>query len=171
MSFSETIPAALQMTTFSESMEKLSPVVPFGFTNTTSGDSGNVNFTSNETFNYFDNSSGYYDYEFDYYDYIAGHEFPVEKYRVVPLWEAVFKVAIYSNIIVLSLVGNILIVVVVVCNKRLRTTTNYYIVNLAISDLLVTLSCSWVHLVGDLTTGWVLGTFFCKLNSFAQGMY
>ena len=27
----------------------------------------------------------------------------------------------------------------------------------------------WVHLVDDLTEGWVLGAFFCVFNTFAQG--
>ena len=34
---------------------------------------------------------------------------------------------------------------------------------------MVTVSCSWVHLVHDLTEGWVLGAFFCRVNSFTQG--
>ncbi|KAL5018154.1 hypothetical protein ScPMuIL_003876, partial [Solemya velum] len=50
----------------------------------------------------------------------------------------------------------------------MQTVTNYYIVNLAIADLMVTVSCSWVSLVDDITEGWVLGDFFCKLNTFTQ---
>ncbi|XP_069125505.1 QRFP-like peptide receptor [Argopecten irradians] len=104
-----------------------------------------------------------YDYVLDYsqFDYL-------KPLKAVPLLEAVIKVAVYSNIIVLSAIGNVLIILVVIWNKQLRTTTNFYIVNLAVSDLLVTLGCSWVHVVDDLTEGWVLGTFFCKFNSFAQ---
>ncbi|XP_033757176.1 QRFP-like peptide receptor [Pecten maximus] len=104
-----------------------------------------------------------YDYVIDYsqYDYL-------KPLKSVPLLEAVIKVAVYSSIILLAAVGNVLIILVVIWNKQLRTTTNFYIVNLAVSDLLVTLACSWVHVVDDLTEGWILGTFFCKFNSFAQ---
>lgn len=84
-------------------------------------------------------------------------------------YEVALKVATYCAIIVLSLIGNTLVVYVVWRNHRMRTTTNYFIVNLAISDILVTVCCTWVHLVDDLTEGWVLGAFFCKFNSFAQG--
>jgi len=52
---------------------------------------------------------------------------------------------------------------------HLRTPTNYFIVNLAVCDLMVTSLCTWVHLVGDLTHDWLLGAFFCKFNGFAQG--
>ncbi|XP_076073251.1 QRFP-like peptide receptor [Mytilus galloprovincialis] len=88
--------------------------------------------------------------------------------KVVPLPEIIWKVALFVLIILTAVTGNILIIVVVAWNKRLRTTTNYYIVNLAVSDLLVTIWCSWVYLVDNLTEGFVLGTFFCKFNTFAQ---
>ena len=75
----------------------------------------------------------------------------------------------YGIVVMLSLIGNVAVLFVVARNKRLHTPTNYFIVNLAVSDIMVTSSCTWVHLVDDLTEGWVLGAFFCKLNSFAQG--
>jgi hypothetical protein len=96
------------------------------------------------------------------------HPYP-KPFRQVPVWEASIKICVYSLVILLSVIGNILIILVVAKNKRMRTTTNYYIVNLAASDLLVTLSCTWVNLVNDLSEGWILGSFFCKVNSFAQG--
>ncbi|XP_041364201.1 QRFP-like peptide receptor [Gigantopelta aegis] len=89
-------------------------------------------------------------------------------YKHVALWEVVIKVITYIPIIVLALVGNFFVILVVAKNKRMRTTTNYYIVNLAIADLLVVVSCSWVHLLTDLTEGWILGAFFCRFNTFAQ---
>lgn len=96
------------------------------------------------------------------------HPYP-KPFRQVPVWEASIKIFVYSLMILLSVIGNILIILVVAKNKRMRTTTNFYIVNLAASDLLVTLSCTWVNLVNDLAEGWILGSFFCKVNSFAQG--
>ncbi|CAH1793439.1 unnamed protein product [Owenia fusiformis] len=86
----------------------------------------------------------------------------------VPIWEMVVKVTVTTLVMLVSLIGNSVVVFVVWKNARMRTTTNYYIVNLAISDILVTLCCTWVHLVDDLSEGWVLGAFFCKINTFAQ---
>ncbi|KAK7475830.1 hypothetical protein BaRGS_00032880 [Batillaria attramentaria] len=86
-----------------------------------------------------------------------------------PLWEIVVKTVFYVPIISLAIIGNVLVILVVARNKRMRTTTNYYIVNLAVADCLVALTCSWVHLLDDLTPGWVLGAFFCKFNTFTQG--
>lgn len=89
----------------------------------------------------------------------------------VPLYEIILKSYLYAMIIFFSLVGNSLIIVVVLRHKQMRTTTNYYIVNLAVADILVTIFCTWVHLVNNLNNNnWVLGGFFCKFNTFSQGM-
>ncbi|XP_013406185.1 QRFP-like peptide receptor [Lingula anatina] len=101
----------------------------------------------------------------DAYDYSIYYYSGVKK--TVPVWEVTVKIIAYLCIIILSLVGNLLVIAVVLKNSRLRTTTNYYIVNLAVSDLMVTSTSTWVHLVENLTEGWVLGAFFCKFNTFA----
>ena len=101
------------------------------------------------------------------YDY-SQMDYPGQM-KVIPHWQSVIKIAVYVVIMITAIIGNVLIIVVVARNKRMRTTTNFYIVNLAVSDLLVTGFCTWVRLVDDLTEGWVLGTFFCKVNTFAQG--
>jgi len=82
---------------------------------------------------------------------------------------ALMQVAVYSVIIVTSVVGNGAVICVVYRERHMRTTTNYFIVNLAVCDVMVTSLCTWVHLVSDLTHDWLLGAFFCKFNSFAQG--
>ena len=86
-----------------------------------------------------------------------------------PIWEILVKSFCYIITIVMAIVGNVLIIVIVWRNRRMHTTTNFYLINLAVADLMIAGSCSWVHLVHDLTEGWALGAFFCKFNSFAQG--
>ena len=109
----------------------------------------------------------------DIYDAYANYDTRLMDYpastKIVPHWEAIIKITVYSIIMITAVVGNVLIILVVLRNKQMRTTTNFYIVNLAVSDLLVTGFCTWVRLVDNLTEGWVLGTFFCKVNTFAQG--
>ena len=104
-------------------------------------------------------------FEFD--DYYTT-DYP-EAIKSLPVWEIVIKVILYGVIIVASLLGNTLLIIVVFRNKRMHTATNYYIVNLGVADLMVALSCTWVHVVDDVTEGWSLGAFFCRINSFAHG--
>ncbi|XP_046360468.1 neuropeptide FF receptor 2-like isoform X2 [Haliotis cracherodii] len=132
---------------------------------TTSSTTQNVlysNVTSSYNYNYNNTVEVAYDADsFDAFDYPGG-------FKHVPSWEIALKTLTYIPVIAFAIVGNVLIILVVARNKRMQTTTNYYIVNLAAADLLVAVSCSWVHLVDDLTDGWVLGSFFCKFNTFAQ---
>ena len=47
------------------------------------------------------------------------------------------KTLVYAAIMLFSLLGNTAIIIIVLKNKRMRTTTNYLIVNMAASDLLI----------------------------------
>jgi|SRR6218665_2103407 len=91
------------------------------------------------------------------------------KIKLVTPLETGLKVTFTAALMSVALLGNMSVIVTVARNRRMRTATNYFIVNLAVSDLMVSLSCTWVSLVDNLTEGWVLGAFFCVFNSFAQG--
>ncbi|XP_060602793.1 substance-P receptor-like [Ruditapes philippinarum] len=113
--------------------------------------------------------------EYDFYEMFANDTIDYKNVpffghiKKVPLYEIIFKSYLYAMIIFFSLVGNTLIIVVVMRHKQMRTTTNFYIVNLAVADILVTVFCTWVHLVNNLNNNtWVLGGFFCKFNTFSQ---
>ena len=70
-------------------------------------------------------------------------------------WVQTTFIVLYSLVIFLSLVGNIMVIWTLWKHKHMRTVTNYYILNLAVSDLLVatfvmplklleyTAPCSW----------------------------
>ena len=53
----------------------------------------------------------------------------------------IVKLSITAIISIWSLIGNILVIAVVLCNQFLRTPMNYYLVNLAVADLLITVLC------------------------------
>jgi len=53
------------------------------------------------------------------------------------LGESVALSAIYCVVLVTGVVGNVATCVVVVRNKYMHTATNYYLVSLAVSDMLV----------------------------------
>ncbi|XP_066300256.1 neuropeptide FF receptor 2-like [Branchiostoma lanceolatum] len=78
-------------------------------------------------------------------------------------------VSCFSLIFLLSLAGNLLVCLVVVKDRSLRNVTNYFVVNLAISDLLVTLLGMPLTLVSDILFGWRLGAVVCQLTTL-QGL-
>ncbi|XP_057376357.1 QRFP-like peptide receptor [Daphnia carinata] len=70
---------------------------------------------------------------------------------------------------IVSILGNCAVIIAVYHNPALRSTINFYLVNLAVADVLIALCCMWPHLVNDLTKpAFILGAFMCKFNAFAQ---
>ncbi|XP_055943066.1 neuropeptide SIFamide receptor-like isoform X1 [Argiope bruennichi] len=55
-------------------------------------------------------------------------------------------------------------------SPRMRTVTNYFIVNLALADILVLIFCLPATLLGNIIFPWVLGLFMCKSVSYLQGV-
>uniref|UniRef100_A0A4X1TDX5 Neuropeptide FF receptor 1 n=1 Tax=Sus scrofa TaxID=9823 RepID=A0A4X1TDX5_PIG len=82
---------------------------------------------------------------------------------------AMFIVA-YVLIFLLCMVGNTLVCFVVLKNRRMRTVTNMFILNLAVSDLLVGIFCMPTTLVDNLITGWPFDNATCKMSGLVQGM-
>ena len=70
--------------------------------------------------------------------------------------------------LVLSL-GNLIVIMVVAFNRKMRSTTNMYVMNLALSDLIVGCFCTWTHLGRRITVDWPFGPVICKLATFMQG--
>ncbi|XP_020641810.3 neuropeptide FF receptor 1 [Pogona vitticeps] len=83
---------------------------------------------------------------------------------------AVLYIVAYLFIFALCVVGNSLVCFVVLKNRRMRTVTNLFIFNLAISDLLVGIFCVPTTLVDNLITGWPFSNSICKMSGLAQGM-
>ncbi|XP_054467303.1 neuropeptide FF receptor 1 like 2 [Anoplopoma fimbria] len=86
------------------------------------------------------------------------------------LYVAAIYILAYFFIFLLCMVGNILVCLIVLENRRMRTVTNLFILNLAISDLLVGIFCIPTTLVDNLITGWPFSNTVCKMSGFVQGM-
>uniref|UniRef100_A0A8C5JX77 Alpha-1B adrenergic receptor n=1 Tax=Jaculus jaculus TaxID=51337 RepID=A0A8C5JX77_JACJA len=65
--------------------------------------------------------------------------------------------------ILFAIVGNILVILSVACNRHLRTPTNYFIVNLAIADLLLSFTVLPFSATLEVLGYWVLGRIFCDI--------
>ncbi|KAM4577680.1 neuropeptide FF receptor 1 like 2 [Odontesthes bonariensis] len=86
------------------------------------------------------------------------------------LYVAASYILAYSFIFLLCMVGNILVCLIVLENRCMRTVTNLFILNLAISDLLVGIFCIPTTLVDNLITGWPFSNTVCKMSGFVQGV-
>lgn len=84
-----------------------------------------------------------------------------------------FKTIIYCVIILGSILGNSFVILVVYKRKRMRTTTNYMIVSMAVSDLFFAIfavppSIRTVYAGHDLLVRGITAELICKLVTFIQ---
>lgn len=97
-------------------------------------------------------------------------DYPYRKDTWIPItWREVLKIVAYMIVFLVSVAGNLLVILVVYYNAHMRNSTNTYLVNLAVADLLVTFGCMWVHIIRHLShPNYVLPAIMCKVDSFMQ---
>ncbi|KAJ0179138.1 hypothetical protein K1T71_004850 [Dendrolimus kikuchii] len=76
----------------------------------------------------------------------------------------------YFLIFMLSISGNCLVIATLASNRRMRTVTNVYLLNLAISDFLLGVFCLPFTLVGQIYRRFLFGATMCKLIPFLQAV-
>ncbi|XP_034852362.1 C-C chemokine receptor type 2 isoform X1 [Mirounga leonina] len=91
------------------------------------------------------------------YDYDYGA--PCQKANVKQIAAGLLP-PLYSLVFIFGFVGNMLVVLILINCKRLKSMTDIYLLNLAISDLLFLLTIPfWAHYA---VHGWLLGEVMCK---------
>ncbi|XP_048036956.1 neuropeptide FF receptor 1 like 1 [Megalobrama amblycephala] len=83
---------------------------------------------------------------------------------------AVSYILSYLLVLLLCVVGNGLVCLVVIRNRNMRSVTNLFILNLAISDLLVGVFCVPTTLIDSLISGWPFSQITCTMSNLIQGM-
>ena len=66
-------------------------------------------------------------------------------------------------ILLVDLIGNTIIVCVIMLKRKMRTFTNWLILNLAVADLSVALFCIPLEIPLEMNHKWIYGKFFCNI--------
>ncbi|GMT25968.1 hypothetical protein PFISCL1PPCAC_17265, partial [Pristionchus fissidentatus] len=77
-----------------------------------------------------------------------------------------FYAVLFNIVIWSSVVGNSIVIWIVLCHERMRTVTNYYLLNLAIADASISIlntGFTWSYLVHY---NWTWPHFYCAINNF-----
>lgn len=77
--------------------------------------------------------------------------------------KAVVLGLILGVFIAFGVVGNILVILSVVCHRHLRTVTHYFIVNLAVADLMLSSTVLPFSAIFEILDRWVFGRVFCNV--------
>ena len=89
-------------------------------------------------------------------------------------YEAVVRVVVpvvFTVIAILGFVGNLSVIIVVVANLQMRSTTNTLIISLALADLLFIVICVPFTAVSYAITVWPFGTAWCMVISHCSSNY
>ncbi|XP_021024235.1 gastrin/cholecystokinin type B receptor isoform X2 [Mus caroli] len=84
--------------------------------------------------------------------------------------ELTIRITLYAVIFLMSVGGNVLIIVVLGLSRRLRTVTNTFLLSLAVSDLLLAVACMPFTLLPNLMGTFIFGTVICKAVSYLMGV-
>lgn len=71
----------------------------------------------------------------------------------------------YSLVTVLSLIGNVIILIVLIKRRRMRIVTNFFLANITVANLLYTL-CAPLHFINETYGEWIYFDIMCQLLPF-----
>ncbi|XP_055381524.1 probable serine/threonine-protein kinase DDB_G0282963 isoform X3 [Condylostylus longicornis] len=92
----------------------------------------------------------------------------LDEHTPAPNWSDVtvltIKGVIFCTIIIAAVLGNALVIISVQRNRKLRVITNYFVVSLAMADMLVALCAMTFNASVELSGGkWLFGRFMCNV--------
>ena len=88
---------------------------------------------------------------------------------VVPSYQQAISITMYSIVIVLAVGGNTTVCYIVFSARRMRTVMNFFIVSLALSDILMAVICIPFTFIANLViNSWPFGYALCPIVTFLQ---
>lgn len=85
---------------------------------------------------------------------------------IMAWYNQVVYVIAFVIIVVVAAGGNAVVVWIVLAHRPMRTVTNYFLVNLAVSDALISLFNTLFNFVAMLYSDWPFGRAYCKFAQF-----
>ncbi|KAL1509298.1 hypothetical protein ABEB36_004060 [Hypothenemus hampei] len=76
------------------------------------------------------------------------------------------QISLFVLLFLLAVIGNTLIILTLAQNRRMRTVTNLFLLNLAVSDLMLGVLVMPVTLVGSFLRRFIFGEILCKAFQF-----
>ncbi|XP_046365272.1 5-hydroxytryptamine receptor 2C-like [Haliotis rufescens] len=74
-----------------------------------------------------------------------------------------WNVLLLAPVVVFGVAGNTLVIMAISLEKRLQNVTNYFLMSLAVTDLLVSLIVMPLSIINEITGQWLFGLTLCNL--------
>ncbi|XP_062855712.1 melatonin receptor type 1A-like [Trichomycterus rosablanca] len=85
-------------------------------------------------------------------------------------WTVTVLASVLITTIVVDVLGNLLVIVSVFRNRKLRKAGNAFVVSLAVADLVVALYPYPLVLTAIFHKGWIAGNIHCQISGFLMGL-
>lgn len=89
-----------------------------------------------------------------------------ENIFVMPWWQQGLFITAFVILFLVATVGNLIVIWIVLAHKRMRTVTNYFLVNLAVADALISVLNTLFTSTFLMYQDWWYGLAWCKFTTF-----
>uniref|UniRef100_A0A673GG95 Neuromedin-K receptor-like n=1 Tax=Sinocyclocheilus rhinocerous TaxID=307959 RepID=A0A673GG95_9TELE len=85
---------------------------------------------------------------------------------VQPPWRVAIWSVAYSSVLAVAVFGNLIVIWIILAHKRMRTVTNYFLLNLAFSDASMAAFNTLINFIYATHGEWYFGEVYCKFHNF-----
>ncbi|MBN3303781.1 neuromedin-K receptor-like [Amia ocellicauda] len=85
---------------------------------------------------------------------------------IQPSWQIALWSIAYGSVVAIAVFGNSVVIWIILAHKRMRTVTNYFLVNLAFSDASMAAFNTLINFIYSAHNEWYFGQAYCKFHNF-----
>lgn len=85
---------------------------------------------------------------------------------VQPPWRVALWSVAYSSVLVVAVLGNLIVIWIILAHRRMRTVTNYFLLNLAFSDVSMAAFNTLINFIYAAHGEWYFGGVYCRFHNF-----
>ncbi|KAK5900334.1 hypothetical protein CgunFtcFv8_025298 [Champsocephalus gunnari] len=85
---------------------------------------------------------------------------------VQPVWQIALWGVLYCSTVAVSVAGNMVVIWIILAHKRMRTVTNYFLVNLAFAEASMSAFNTAINFAYAVHNEWYFGPIYCRFHNF-----
>nr|XP_046172693.1 substance-P receptor-like isoform X2 [Oncorhynchus gorbuscha] len=85
---------------------------------------------------------------------------------VQPVWQIALWAVAYCSMVCVSMIGNLVVIWIILAHKRMRTVTNYFLVNLAFAEASMSAFNTVINFAYSVHNEWYFGLGYCRFHNF-----
>uniref|UniRef100_A0A3Q2R1W9 Neuromedin-K receptor n=1 Tax=Fundulus heteroclitus TaxID=8078 RepID=A0A3Q2R1W9_FUNHE len=83
-----------------------------------------------------------------------------------PAWRIALWSVAYITVLAVAVFGNLIVIWIILAHKRMRTVTNYFLLNLAFSDASMAAFNTLINFIYAAHGDWYFGEVYCRFHNF-----